>query len=111
MRELKYPDDLNIVLNDIRENCQEHQIEQMKGAFIPNWKRGIFIAMLDESFGKEVGREGRVVWTWNDEWEIVDENRPDGSKGIVDIMINDLIDKGVICQKCWREECACESQD
>ncbi len=33
--------------------------------------------------------------------------RPDGSKGIMDIMINDLIDKGIICEICWNEICSC----
>ncbi|MHA1285765.1 MAG: hypothetical protein ACTSPB_00050 [Candidatus Thorarchaeota archaeon] len=37
--------------------------------------------------------------------------RPDGSKGVVDDMINDLIDKGIICEVCWHEECTCVKEE
>ncbi|MHA1285770.1 MAG: hypothetical protein ACTSPB_00075 [Candidatus Thorarchaeota archaeon] len=37
--------------------------------------------------------------------------RPDGSKGVVDDMINDLIDKDIICEVCWHEECTCVKEE
>jgi len=41
-----------------------------------------------------------------EDWSKLDKNN-----GVVDVMILDLIDKGIICSECWQEECRCEKEE
>jgi hypothetical protein len=76
-RELKYPDDLPIVMRDIMEFTEPNTKgrELMIDGQLENWKLGIVKAYWDESYGVEVGKSGRVVWLWNDEWEVIEDSK------------------------------------
>ena len=76
-RLLKYPEDMSIVIDDIKKYVPEILQERVKENLIEMWDAGVYVAIWDDSFGKEVGLEGRVTWTWNDNWDIVDEDGDD----------------------------------
>lgn len=76
-RLLKYPEDMSIVIDDIKKYVPEILQERVKENLIEMWEAGVYVAIWDDSFGKEVGLEGRVTWTWNDNWDIVDEDGDD----------------------------------
>jgi hypothetical protein len=73
-KELKYPEDLPIVMRDIMESTEpntEARKTMVEGQ-VENWKLGIIKAFWDDTQGIEIGKRGCVVWKFNDDWEIIE---------------------------------------
>ena len=73
LRKLEYPRDIGLVKSDIRHKLSDDIYIEFRDTMLELWEMGVIHALYDDKDGIEVGQAGKVYWTWNDDWEIIEE--------------------------------------